>query len=131
MTDEDWLKNALSIDLYYSNKSFDDALSIVRNLKEKHSKSNEVYSLDIDEAHLMCITGKYKEAQPILKRLVDVFESSINTDESTLEKLYLAYSSCLFDSKDYLRFYYYINKYLELVKDSNPKAYITIKQLIA
>lgn len=94
---------------------------------------SEHYSLQVyvDYAHLLCLSGKYGEAQPILKRLIGELESSKDPDNDILEKLYLAYANCLFNHNDYIRFHYYIHKYLSITKESNPDAYSYIKKMLS
>lgn len=85
----------------------------------------------IDLSHLLCLSGQYEEAQPILKRLVDDMESSKDPNNDKLEKLYLMYANCLFNHKDYIRFHYYIHKYLNITKTTNPYACSFIKKMLS
>lgn len=114
----------------YQKSMYEEAANIVKSLLENCiNHTNNLY-ISMDLAHLLCLAGKYNEALPMLELLVENVESSSNPDLMVLEKLYLAYACCLYNEKDFIRFLYFINKYLCLAKESNPEAYSTIKQLL-
>lgn len=114
----------------YQNNWYDEASNKARKLLENCNNHANSLLYSIDLAHLLCLAGKFEEARPMLKALVEEVESSCNPDLWSLEKLYLAYANCLFNCNDFFRFYYYVNKYLKIAETLNPEAYSTIKQLL-
>jgi len=122
----------LSIDVINTFNSHDYRIASIK-AKELLNYCTDIerrYHISADIAHLLCLSGDYKNARPLLKSLIDESENSTYVDGYVTEKLYLAYACCLYNENDYIRFFYFINKYLELAKESHPEAYATIKRLL-
>ena len=126
------MQESLSLEVInmYHKSDYCGASEEARVLLDNCKESGNCFLIAVDLAHLLCLAGKYDEAQPMLKTLIEKEESSCNPDISILEKLYLAYANCLFNHNDYFRFYYYINKYMEIAETSNPEACSLVKQLL-
>lgn len=132
MIETNSMQESLSLEILikYHNSDYSGASEKARLLLAHTKGSENRFLVSVDLAHLLCLAGKYDEAQPMLKTLVEKEESNRYPDSGTLEKLYLAYANCLFNHNDYIRFYHYINKYLKIAETSNPEAYSLVKQLL-
>ena len=126
------MQKSISLEILskYHNSDYSGASEKAKLLLDNTKGSENRFLVSVDLAHLLCLAGKYDEAQPMLKDLVEEEESSRYPDSGILEKLYLAYANCLFNHNDIIRFYFYINKYLKIAESSNPEAYSLVKQLL-
>ena len=126
-------KNTLSMEIInsYHTNDYYGAAEKTKILLHYCECPEEQFQISVDLAHLLCLAEKYEEATPILKRLIKEVGIHPEISDEVMEKIYLAYASCMLHSNDYIRFYYFINKYLKIAQKSNPDAYSAVKQIVS
>ena len=119
MTEIDSLYRDL-LSLYHDCK-YSEAVQTCKALISSSAKDDQI-ALSVDLGHLLCLSGKYAEAAEILPSVIKELESGFPCREA-LSNAYLSYAICLLNLDEYGKYCFYLSKYLDMIKCSDPAAY--------
>ncbi len=110
------------LDRYNNCKYQDVANSIIELITETEGDKTLLY---VDLGHVLCLAGDYSRAAPILLGAIETLELG-NEDNPVLETAYLSCAICLLNLDDYGRYCFYISRYMEIIKYTNPELYVSL-----